>query len=164
MSDVVIRPIAVADAPAICTIYNHYVATSDVTFDETPMAVDEIARRIGTITTTWPWLVAEAGGVVVGYAYASQWKPRTGYRHTVEITVYLEPAHLGRGTGSALYAALFDDLRERGVHCVIAGIALPNPASIALHEKFGLAKVAHFSECGIKFGRWIDVGYWQRML
>ena len=159
-----IRPATREDAAAICAIYNHYVATSEATFDEALVAVDDMARRVATVTAAWPWLVAEDDGAVVGYAYASQWKPRTGYRHTAESTVYLDPAVFGRGTGSALYASLFEALRACGVHCVIAGIALPNPASLSLHEKFGFRKVAHFSECGTKFGRWIDVGYWQRGL
>ncbi len=157
-----IRTAAKADAAAICAIYNHYIASSDATFDEAPVAVDDMARRIATVTAAWPWLVAEVGGAIIGYAYASQWKPRSGYRHTVESTVYLDPVCFARGTGSTLYEALFEALQTRGVHCVIAGIALPNPASVALHEKFGFRKVAHFDECGIKFGRWIDVGYWQR--
>ena len=123
-----------------------------------------MSRLIDATTAAWPWLVAEARGQVLGYAYANQWKPRSGYRHTVESTIYLDPSHLGRGGGSALYASLLEMLRERGVHCAIAGIALPNAASIALHEKFGFRKVAHFRENGIKFGRWIDVGYWQREL
>lgn len=158
-----IRAATRADAAAICTIYNHYVATSDATFDETPVSVDDMTQRIATITAAWPWLVAEDHGAIIGYAYASQWKPRSGYRHTVESTIYLAPACFRHGTGSALYAALFEALQARDVHCVIAGIALPNPASVALHEKFGFRKVAHFDQCGIKFGRWIDVGYWQRL-
>ncbi|MGH8146629.1 MAG: arsinothricin resistance N-acetyltransferase ArsN1 family B [Rhodanobacteraceae bacterium] len=162
-STVLIRMATRADVADICAIYNHYVATSEATFDETPASVDDMAHRIETITAAWPWLVAETGGTVIGYAYASQWKPRVGYRHTVESSVYLDPAQFGHGTGSALYASLLEILRQRGAHCVIAGIALPNAVSVALHEKFGFRKAAHFSESGIKFGRWIDVGYWQRM-
>lgn len=156
-----IRMATRSDAKAICAIYNHYVTDTIVTFEESPVDVDEMSRRIDATTAAWPWLVAEARGQVLGYAYANQWKPRSGYRHTVESTIYLDPSHLGRGGGSALYASLLEMLRERGVHCAIAGIALPNAASIALHEKFGFRKVAHFRENGIKFGRWIDVGYWQ---
>lgn len=159
----VIRPARSSDVPAICAIYNHYAATSEATFEESPVSVEDMARRIETVTAAWPWLVAEGADTVVGYAYATQWKPRHGYRHTVESTVYLDPACLGRGIGSALYTPLFAFLQQRGAHCAIAGIALPNPASVALHEKFGFRQVAHFRENGIKFGRWIDVGYWQRM-
>ncbi|WHZ20134.1 MAG: Acetyltransferase, GNAT family [Rhodanobacteraceae bacterium] len=159
-----IRIATSADAPAICAIYNHYITTSDATFEESPLSVEEMSRRIDATTAAWPWLVAQEHDAVIGYAYASQWKPRSGYRHTVESTVYLDPARVGRGAGSALYASLFDMLRGRDAHCAIAGIALPNAASVALHEKFGFTKVAHFRENGIKFGRWIDVGYWQRLL
>ncbi|MEP6591257.1 MAG: N-acetyltransferase family protein, partial [Gemmatimonadota bacterium] len=108
-----------------------------------------------------PWLVAEQGGVVVGYAYAGKWKTRHGYRFTVESTVYLDPNHVGHGTGSRLYRALLDALRLQGVHSAIGGIGLPNEPSVRLHERLGFEKVAHFHENGIKFGRWIDVGYWQ---
>lgn len=159
----VVRPARSADVPAICAIYNHYIATSDATMEESPVGHDEMSRRIDTVTAAWPWLVAEADGTVTGYAYANQWKPRSGYRHAVESTVYLDPAQVGRGFGSALYHSLIDSLRQRGVHCALAGISMSNVASIALHEKFGFRQVAHIRENGIKFGRWIDVGYWQRM-
>lgn len=158
-----IRAVLLADASAICAIYNHYVTTGDATFEEVPVSVDEMTRRIEATTAAWPWLVAEREGAIAGYAYANQWKPRSGYRHSVESTVYLDPACGGQGLGSSLYAQLLEHLQQLGVHCAIAGIALPNAASIALHEKFGFRKVAHFRENGIKFGRWIDVAYWQRV-
>ena len=90
--------------------------------------------------------------------------PRAAYRFSTEVTVYLDHEHVGKGVGSQLYAALFPQLRAQGVHAVLGGIALPNAASVALHERCGLEKVAHLREVGFKFGRWIDVGYWQRML
>ncbi len=112
-----------------------------------------------------PWLVAENdSGVVVGYAYASKWKGRCAYRHSAEVTVYLAPDAAAQGVGTRLYEALFSELRDRGIHTAIGGIALPNPPSVALHEKFGMKKVAHFAEVGHKFDRWIDVGYWQVVL
>jgi len=110
-----------------------------------------------------PWLVAELDGEVAGYAYASPWASRVGYRFTVEITVYVHRDHGGKGLGSALYGALLPMLEAGGIHSVIGGIALPNEGSVALHEKFGLRKVAHYDEVGIKFGQWIAVGYWQRI-
>ncbi|MDE2498275.1 MAG: N-acetyltransferase, partial [Xanthomonadaceae bacterium] len=88
-------------------------------------------------------------------------KSRSGYRFTVESSIYLSPTQVGRGFGSALYQSLLEDLRARNIHCVIGGAALPNVASAALHEKLGFTKVAHFRENGFKFGHWIDVGYWQ---
>lgn len=158
-----IRSARMTDVPAICAIYNHYIATSDATMEESPIDSGEMSRRMQAATAAWPWLVAEEGGAVVGYAYAHPWRPRSGYRYAVESTVYLDPAHIGRGLGTALYQVLIDMLQQRHVHCALAGISISNTASIALHEKLGFRKVAHFRENGFKFGRWIDVGYWQRM-
>jgi L-amino acid N-acyltransferase YncA len=158
-----IREAAASDAAAIASIYNHYVTGTVVTFEEEPVSVAEIARRIEEVrSASLPWLVAETDSHVVGYAYARSWNVRTAYRFSVEITVYLAPAHAGRGIGSQLYSELFPILQARRIHAVIGGIALPNEASVALHEKFGLRKVAQFEEVGFKFNRWIDVGYWQR--
>lgn len=160
-----IRAAVAADAVAIAAIYNHYVRETVVTFEEEPVAVDAIAARIGQVAAAGlPWLVAERAGVVVGFAYAAPWKERTAYRYSVECTVYLAPGLEGRGIGSALYSALFERLEQAGIHAVIAGIALPNERSVALHENFGMTKVAQFKEVGFKFGRWVDVGYWQGMV
>lgn len=160
-----IRAAMAADAAAVAGIYNHYVATSAITFEEQPVAAEEMARRIADVQAVpLPWLVAEHGGRIAGYAYAGKWKARAAYRFSVETTVYVAPDAVGGGVGSALYAALFDGLRSHDVHAVIGGIALPNEASVALHQKFGMKKVAHFEQVGFKFGRWIDVGYWQATL
>jgi phosphinothricin acetyltransferase len=153
------------DAGAVAAIYNHYVLHTIVTFEEQPIDAAEMARRMLAVrTASLPWLVAEDGHRVVGYAYATPWKPRAGYRFTVEISIYLDREAGRRGIGTALYARLFDLLTARGIRNIIGGIALPNDASIALHEKFGMRKVAHFERNGIKFGQWIDVGYWQRVM
>ena len=160
-----IRAAAPADAGAIARIYNHFVVDTIVTFEEAPVAADDIAARIAEVKqASLPWLVTEVDGSVIGYAYASAWKGRCAYRYSAEATVYLDPACTGQGYGTALYWALLDELGRRGTHAVIGGIALPNAASVALHETLGFAKVAHFSEVGYKFNRWIDVGYWQRLL
>ncbi|HEV8248126.1 MAG TPA: GNAT family N-acetyltransferase, partial [Polyangiaceae bacterium] len=98
---------------------------------------------------------------IVGYAYATRWRTRPAYRFSTEITVYLDPECRRLGIGSRLYEELLAKLQARGVHAAMAGIALPNEASVALHEKFGFSKVAHFKEVGFKFNTWIDVGYWQ---
>lgn len=157
-----IRPALACDADAIARIYNHYTLNTTISFEEVEVSAQEMAARIEELAAaSLPWLVAEQDGRVVGYAYASKWKGRCAYRFSVESTVYLDPAHTGRGLGSTLYEALFAALRDKGMHVVIGGIALPNPASVALHEKLGLQKVAHFKEVGFKFDRWIDVGYWQ---
>ena len=160
-----VRSVQPSDAVAIARIYNYYVLNTIITFEEEPVDADEMAARLaGVASAPLPWLVVESGGEVVGYAYASPWKSRRGYRFSVESSVYLHPEHLGHGWGSLLYAALLDDLRQLPIHTVIGGVALPNAASVRLHEKLGFRKVAHFSEVGLKFGRWIDVGYWQLLL
>ena len=100
----------------------------------------------------------------MGYAYATKWRSRAAYKHTVECSVYVSHKHNRSGIGSKLYGALFPQLRERAIHAVIAGIALPNEASVAIHELCGFKKIAHFSEVGRKFEQWIDVGNWQLML
>ena len=160
-----IRPATPADANAIARIYNHYILKSTITFEEVAVTTEEMAERIDNLKAAgMPWLVAENSGQVVGYAYANQWKARSAYRYTTEITVYLDLTHTGEGYGTELYESLLAQLREKGAHVVLACIALPNQASIALHEKFGLRKVAHFNEVGFKFGQWLDVGYWQVLL
>ncbi|MBK8980589.1 MAG: N-acetyltransferase [Planctomycetes bacterium] len=160
--ETLVRAATGADAEALARIYNHYVANTIVTFEEELVPPGEMARRIAaTAAEALPWLVAECGEEVVGFALASKWKGRCAYRFSVEITVYADHAWTRRGIGSHLYGRLLPDLRGRGMHSAIGGIALPNPASVALHEKFGLRKVAHFREVGFKLGRWIDVGYWQ---
>lgn len=160
-----IRPATERDAHALAGIYNHYVAETVVTFETEPVTVSDMAGRIAeTDTLSLPWLVAEASGDVLGYAYASRWKGRCAYRFAVESTVYLEPSQTGRGIGSQIYAALIDAIRARSMHAVIGGISLPNEASIRLHERLGFIKVGHFKEVGFKQDRWIDVGYWQLLL
>jgi phosphinothricin acetyltransferase len=160
-----IRPATAADAASIAGIYNYYVTDTTVTFEEEVVSPSEVARRMEEVwSASLPWLVAEIDGLVVGYAYASKWKARYGYRFSTEISVYVDSAYGGRGIGSKLYGELFPILRDLGIRNVVGGIGLPNDASVALHEKFGMEKVAHFKAIGIKFGQWIDVGYWQGQL
>lgn len=157
-----IRACTPADAADICAIYNHYVRNTVITFEEEPVSVSDMRLRIENCTRTYPWLVREIEGRVVGYAYATRWKERAAYRHSVEVSVYVAANSFREGHGRALYAELIARLAQRGCHALIGGIALPNDASVALHETFGFTKVAHFTEVGHKFGRWIDVGYWQK--
>jgi len=159
-----IRPVTAADAAAICEIYNHYVTTTGISFELEPVSVEQMTQRINDIASRYVWLVYEEQGRVLGYAYASQWKPRLAYRHSVESSVYLAADSGGKGVGAHLYGALFAQLKQREVHVIMAGIALPNAASIGLHEKMGFVKVGHFKEVGNKFGQWLDVGYWQLIL
>ena len=157
-----IRDATTQDAQGIADIYNHYIANSIITFEEEAVSKEEMAQRVEeTFADKLPYLVLEKDGQILGYAYSSKWKGRCAYRYSVEVTVYLSPDAGGKGYGSQLYDELFARLAELGFHIAIAGISLPNQASIALHEKFGMKKVAHFEEVGFKFGNWVDVGYWQ---
>lgn len=160
-----IRPATARDAEAIVRIYNYYILNTVVTFEEQVVSANEMAKRVESVqSAALPWLVSEQHNRVVGYAYAGQWHRRSAYRYSAECTVYLEPDATGRRLGTELYDALFPILRSKGVHTVIGGISLPNDASVALHEKFGMSKAAHYKEVGFKFNRWIDVGYWQVVL
>lgn len=160
-----IREATVKDAAAIARIYNHYIRETTVTFEEDSCSEDDLVARIKkTQASGFCWLVAEDQGEIVGYAYSSEWRNRPAYRNTVEISVYVLHTLHSRGWGSRLYEALFSRLREASLHIAIGGITLPNQASIALHEKFGMEKIAHFRQVGFKFGEWLDVGYWQVQL
>lgn len=159
-----IRPATAGDAAAIVGIYNHYIATTTITFEESLVSTEEMALRISDVSAKLPWYVFEHEGQVVGYAYATPWRVRSAYRFSVESTVYVSPEHPRRGIGSQLYRALIDDLRDRGIHVILGGIAQPNAASVALHESLGFEKVAHFKHVGRKFEQWVDVGYWELIL
>ena len=159
---VTIRPATPEDASSCARIYNYFVADTIVTFEEEPVSAGDMAARLRVVhEASLPWLVAEYQSDVVGYAYAAKWRARSAYRFSTEVTIYLEHTQRGRGIGSALYRELLSTLKARGIHSAIGGIALPNTESVALHEKFGFEKVAHFREVGFKLGRWIDVGSWQ---
>ena len=162
---VLVRPQRLEDAADVARIYNHYVASTIITFEEEPVSADEIVRRVEEVEAAGlPWLVAELNGDIAGFAYASKWKGRCAYRFSAEVTVYVDAGMTGGGVGRALYGALLPELEGRGIHTALAGIALPNEASVRIHESFGFRKVAQLEQVGFKFGRWIDVGYWQRIL
>lgn len=151
-----------SDVSAICQIYNHYIDHTVVTFEEEPVSkVAMLARIEQTQLQSLPWLIAHHQDEVIGYAYGTPWRSRSAYRYSVEVSVYLSEAFHGRGIGSLLYESLFAELKKIGITTAIAGITLPNEKSIALHEKMGMHKVAHFKKVGLKFDRWLDVGYWQ---
>ena len=159
-----IRAATIADAAAIAKIYNHYITQTIVTFEEEEIGAEEMGKRIREIIDKFPFLVFEVSGQVLGYAYASPWKSRCAYRFSVESTIYLSPEAVGAGIGTALYSALMKKLEELNLHSIIGGVALPNDASVALHVKLGFEKVAEFREVGFKFGKWIDVGYWEKII
>jgi len=160
-----LRTATPADAAAIAVIYNHYVVNTVITFEEEALPVEEMARRITeTLAGGNPWFVWEEDGRIMGYSYAGKWKSRCSYRFSIEATVYLDKDATGRGLGTRLYSALIDVCRNTKIHAIIGGVALPNAGSVALHEKLGFKKVAHFREVGWKFDQWIDVGYWELIL
>jgi L-amino acid N-acyltransferase YncA len=159
-----IRSALPEDAPQICDIYNGYVENTVITFEEETVSNAEMSRRIVDTSSTFPWLVSERDGTIAGYAYATTWKSRSAYRFAVESAIYVKPNLTGEGIGHALYKALIDELQKCRLHCVIGGIALPNAASVALHEKLGFRKIGQFPEVGRKLGTWVDVGYWELIL
>ena len=160
-----IRNVLPVDSAEIARIYNYYIANTIVTFEEEAVSGDIIGERIDEAhRSQLPWLVAEQDGRILGYSYASKWKGRSAYRFSAEVTVYIGHDHVGKGIGLRLYSRLLPALKSQGIHVAIGGIALPNDASIKLHEKMGFLKAAQFNEVGFKFKRWIDVGYWQRIL
>jgi L-amino acid N-acyltransferase YncA len=165
MTNAIIRPVSAADAESIARIYNYYIQNTVVTFEEEAVSAADMAGRIAeALGLSLPWLVAEVDGAIAGYAYARRWRPRSAYRYSAETTIYLERGYEGRHIGSTLYSALLPLLRERGIHVAIGGVALPNDASIALHEKLGFERVATFRQVGFKHDKWVDVAYWQLVL
>ncbi len=161
---VAIRPAAAADAAAIRAIYAPIVERTAVSFEEETPSVEAMARRISATQETYPFLVAEYRGLVEGYAYGSQLRPRAAYRWSVEVTAYVAEQVRGGGFGKALYGELLAALAKGGFHMAFAGIALPNPASVAFHEAMGFEAIGVYREVGFKLGRWHDVGWWQRAL
>jgi len=151
----------VRDAAACAEIYAPHVKGSAVSFEERAPEAAEMEARIQRCAAGHGWLVAERGGLVVGYAYATAFNERPAYRWSTSVSVYVAEEARGQGIGRALYEALFDRLRERGFHMACAGITLPNEASVALHERLGIELVGVNREIGWKDGAWRDVGWYQ---
>ena len=149
------------DAEACRDIYAPYVRDTAVSFEETVPTVEEFEGRIRKTTATHPWLVMEVGGKVVGYAYATQHRPRAAYRWTAEVTVYVDGHHHQAGVGRRLYTELLRRLRLQGFRLAVAGITLPNAGSVGLHEAMGFEPVGVYNRIGWKAGDWHDVGWWQ---
>ncbi|NWK77535.1 arsinothricin resistance N-acetyltransferase ArsN1 family B [Aquitalea sp. LB_tupeE] len=163
--DILIRPATPADAAAMAAIYNPYVLNSTISFEEEAVTVEEMVARLDKVTEQGlPWLVAELNGELLGYAYATRWRVRPAYRYAVETSVYFAPEARGQGLGGRLYRSLLQQLRSQGLHLAIAGIALPNAASIALHQGLGFEQAATFHQVGWKAARWLDVAYWELRL
>ena len=159
-----LRPATPADAEACRVIYAPYVTDSWVSFEEVVPTVDEMAARIADYGVSHCWLIAEVEGQVAGYAYSSQHRTRGAYKTSCDVAVYVDPAFARRGVGRALYIALLPSLKAKGYHAAFGGIALPNAASIALHQACGFTPVGVYHEVGWKLGGWRDVSWWQRLL
>ncbi len=156
-----IRKAVLPDSKEICDIYNYYINNTIVTFEKQSISVNEMNNRVSSVKQQHPWLVCELNKKVIDYAYANAWRTREAYKNTVESAVYIHPEFISKGVDTLLYRELINQLQKTNIHAIIGGISLPNKASIALHEKFGFEKVAHFKEVGFKFNKWIDVGYWE---
>lgn len=162
-----IRPATTEDAAACAAIYAPYVTDTATSFETEPPTPSEMAERIAAAESAHAWLVledVEDGGRVVGYAYAGPWRSRAAYRWTCETSVYIDEGRRRRGSGRALYEALLARLAERGYRTAVAGMTLPNEASVGLHRAMGFEPVGTFREVGRKNGRWHDVAWAQRAL
>lgn len=159
-----IRQYTPSDLNPMREIYNHYVENSLLTFDEVALTAAAFQEKFSTVFSSFPCLVFEKEGKVIGFTYASEWKSDPAYRFTVSSSIYLDPMSLDRGTGTALYRKLIEELREMKIHSIVAEILMPNEKSTRMHERLGFGKVAHLSQVGYKFNKWIDVSYWQLVL
>ncbi|HET6293514.1 MAG TPA: arsinothricin resistance N-acetyltransferase ArsN1 family B [Kribbella sp.] len=159
-----IRDASGLDAQACAAIYAHYVSETAISFELDPPSPAEMAERIAAAQKTHAWLVLEDEGRVVGYAYGGLMKPRQAYRWSCEVSIYLEPRRRRTGGGRALYEALFERLTERGYRTAIAGMTLPNPASVGLHQALGFEPIGTYRNIGWKHDAWHDVAWSQRPL
>jgi phosphinothricin acetyltransferase len=165
LMDLQIRPGESGDLNRLVEIYNYYVTETHVTFDTEAFVVGSRTQWFTQFAETGPYrlLVAESGGEVLGYATSTVFKPRPAYNTSVESTVYLDSSHLNEGLGTRLYAKLIDELiDEKAVHRAYGGVALPNPGSVALHEKLGFVRVGSYHEVGFKFGKFWNVDWFER--
>ena len=159
-----IREVKLSDAKAIVDIYNYYILNTNITFEEKQLTVDDMEERIIEKTAKHPWIVYERDGQVIGYAYLSGWHSRSDYRYSNEASIYLDSNEKGHGIGKELFGQLLEVSKCYGVHTIVSGITIPNKESISLHEKFGFKKIAEFEEIGFKNNKWLNVGYWQKLL
>ncbi len=160
-----IRDVREEDAPAIAAIYAHHVRHGTASYDLEAASADETLAKIRRILSAgWPFIVAEADGEVVGYAYATQFRDRAAYAWTCENSIYVHPDQQGRGLGKVLLEELCERAERSGFRQMIAVIGGAEPASIALHSKCGFRQVGRLHSAGWKHGRWLDNVYMQRSL
>ncbi len=159
-----IRVATSEDAQGMLAIYAPIVRETTISFELEPPAVEEMRRRIAATLPKLPWLVCEAHGMIIGYAYASRHRERAAYQWSVDVSVYVAERVRGKGLGRALYTPLLGILSDLGYYSALAGIALPNPASIGFHEALGFKPIGVYRNIGYKMGAWRDVGWWQQQL
>jgi phosphinothricin acetyltransferase len=160
MTSPIVRDATVEDVPGMLEIYRPIVTDTPVSFELEPPTVEEFTERFSRITESDPWLVAVQDGSIAGYAYASEWRARPAYVATRETTVFVHYDHQRKGIARLLMTELLTRLTAAGAHVVVAGVTLPNGASVSLHEGLGFEHVGTYSEVGRKFDRWHDVGFW----
>ena len=160
-----IRVATPSDAEAVAAIYAPIVRDTTISFELEPPSIEDMRARIDATSRSLPWLVSlDAHGLVDGYAYAGKHRERAAYQWSVDVTAYVREDARGQGVGKRLYAQLFDDLVRLGYVQAFAGIALPNDASVALHESLGFEPLGVYRKVGFKHGAWRDVGWWQKQL
>jgi phosphinothricin acetyltransferase len=165
MSEKTIRAASADDAAAICGIYNYYIENTTITFEEVPVTLDEMKKRIKEKSKYLPWYVYEENGKILGYVYASLFKERSAYRFTIENSIYVDKNASGRGIGKMLFDRFLSEISNAGnIHSIISVISLPNEQSVRFHEKYGFIKAGHLHQAGFKFNCWLDIGYWQLLL
>jgi len=164
MASSLVRSATLSDAAACAAIYAPYVTETAISFETEPPDEAEMARRIAAALESHAWLVLEEGGRVFAYAYGAPFRSRRAYQWSCEVSVYVERGRERTGAGRKLYAALLERLTERGYHTAVAGMTLPNAASVALHRAMGFEDVGTYREIGFKFGAWHDVAWMQRAL
>lgn len=152
------------DAPELLKIYEPYVLYTTVSFEITVPTLEEFKKRIINTLKRYPYIIAETNKKIIGYCYASQFKPRAAYDYAIETSIYIDMDYRGKGIGKILYEKLFDILKKQNVTNVNSCIAYPNPQSIEFHNKLGFKEVAHFTKCGYKLGNWVDMIWMEKML
>ena len=160
----IIRPIEARDIPACLAIYNYYIENTTITFEEEPLTLDAFTARVLRIQKSYPYLVAEEGGVVIGYAYLDAYNERSAYRYTADLSIYLAHSCMGCGVGTQLLSAIEREGEEMGLHSIVAIITEENARSLSFHGKHGYREVGRLYKSGFKLGRWLDVAFCQKML
>ncbi|MGG7176885.1 N-acetyltransferase family protein [Clostridium paraputrificum] len=159
-----IRKVVIEDAKAIVDIYNYYILNTNITFEEEKLNQEDMEERIKEKIKDHPWIVYEEEGQVIGYGYLGEWRSRSAYRFSKESSIYIDVNARGKGVGIKLYSELIKLAVDYGYHAIVAGITIPNDASVGLHEKLGFEKIAEFKEIGFKNNEWLNVAYWQMIL